>query len=444
MEGHLLMSRKELERKGMLTLVQSGRLSLKDAADRLGLSYRHCRRVYQRFRAQGDDGLVHRSRGRASNRQAPAALRDAVVTHYVKHLKPVGAGPTLAAEKLAEAGMPVRAETLRRWLIADNHWESRPRRDAHRDRRERRARFGELVQMDGSHHRWFGPDGRQCCLMNLVDDATGRTYSLMFEEETTEAAMRALWGWIACHGIPRALYVDRKTVYVTEREPTVEEQLADQAPLTAFGKACAKLGIQLITAYSPQAKGRVERNHGVYQDRLVKELRLQGITGLEEANALLTGGFVDGLNERFAKQPRDPRDAHMPVPRRVDLARVFCWEESRQVQNDWTIRYQNRWYQITRDNKQRPRPKHNVVVRTLLDGTMELEWHGRRLLYHEVSAAPAQTPGAAPVPKTKPANPKTNGASKARKPADNHPWKQGCTLMLNDAPAPARPKAAKP
>src|SRR5690606_23484094 len=163
----------------------------------------------------------------------------------------------------------------------------------HRERRERRARFGELVQVDGSHHRWFGPDGRQCCLMNLVDDATGCTYSLMFEEETTEAAMQVLWGWITRYGIPQALYVDRKSVYITDREPTVEEQLAGQEPLTAFGHACAKLGIQLITAYSPQAKGRVERNHAVYQDRLVKELRLQGLTTIAEANTLLTCGFVD-------------------------------------------------------------------------------------------------------------------------------------------------------
>ena len=440
MEGHLLMSRKELERKGVLTLVQSGHLSLKDAAGRLALSYRQCRRVYQRYCSRGDEGLVHGSRGRPSNRQAPAELREAVVAHYVEHWKAVDMGPTLAAEKLREAGMAVVTETLRRWLIADKHWTPKQRQDTHRERRERRARFGELVQVDGSHHRWFGPDGRQHCLMNLVDDATGTTYSLMFDEETTEAAMRVLWGWIERYGIPQALYVDRKTVYITEREPSVEEQLAEQEPLTAFGKACAKLGIELITAYSAQAKGRVERNHGVYQDRLVKELRLQGVTTIAEANALLTGGFVDGLNARFAKPPRDPHDAHMPVPKGVDLARVFCWEETRQVQNDWTIRYQNRFYQIARSNKQRPRPKHKVVVRTLLDGTMELEWRGRRLHYHEVPAAPVQTA----AKQTKTTRPPASKASKARKPAANHPWKQGCTLMLNDAAPPAGTKAAKP
>src|SRR5690606_31044338 len=171
-------------------------------------------------------------------------------------------------------------------------------------------------------------------------------------------------------------------------------------------------GIQLITAYSPQAKGRVERNHAVYQDRLVKELRLQGLTTIAEANTLLTCGFVDGLNARFAKPPRDPHDAHMPIPKQVDLARVFCWEEPRQVQNDWTIRHQNRFYQIGKDNKQRPRPKHKVLVRTLLDGTIELEWRGRRLHYHEVVATPVQTADTAPVPKTKPARLPAHGASK--------------------------------
>ncbi|MBS0351154.1 MAG: DDE-type integrase/transposase/recombinase [Proteobacteria bacterium] len=167
----------------------------------------------------------------------------------------------------------------------------------HHCQQERRHRFGELVQMDGSHHSWIGTE--KSCLMNMVDDATGLTLARLFPEETTEGAMRTLWNWIDLYGIPQALYVDRKTVYVTSREPTIEEELAGESPLTAFGKACQKLGITLIKAWSPQAKGRVERSHAVYQDRLFKELKLQQIQNLSEANHLLTKDFCEELNQRF-------------------------------------------------------------------------------------------------------------------------------------------------
>jgi hypothetical protein len=244
-----------------------------------------------------------------------------------------------------------------------------------------------LVQMDGSHHRWFGSEHRQGCLMNMVDDATGETLALMAHEETTEVAMRVLWRWIERYGIPKALYTDKKSVFVTSREPSIEEQLADEIPLTAFGKACAKLGIDIIRAHSPQAKGRVERNHGVYQDRFVKELGLRGITTIDTANKALENGFCSELNAKFAVEPLSEQDFHRPVPPDIALEDVFCVEENRTVGNDWTIRYQNSCYQILKENKPLPKPRAKVLVRRRLDGTMHLLYRGKPLEYRTISKA---------------------------------------------------------
>jgi len=175
-----------------------------------------------------------------------------------------------AHEKLAEQDLEVDHETLRRWLLQAGLWQKRRKRREHRSRRERRAHFGELVQMDGSPRHWLGNEAPEHCLMELVDDATGNTLSLMDTAETTALAMRTLWWWIDRFGVPRALYTDKKNIYVSDRQPTVEEQVAGEEPLTPFGKICQNLGIEIIAANSPQAKGRVERKHGVYQDRFLK------------------------------------------------------------------------------------------------------------------------------------------------------------------------------
>lgn len=436
MEGYLLMSPKELQRKSVLEQVQQDVLSLWEAAEQLGLSYRQMRRAYKRFREFGDAGLVHRSRGRASNRRKDARLREKALKIYRERYEDLEMGPTLAAEKLAEQGLDLDHETLRRWLVEEGAWKRRRRRAKHRGRRERRARFGELVQLDGSHHRWFGPDREQCCLMNLVDDARGQTLSLMAEEETTEAAMRVLWMWIERYGVPRALYLDRKSVYLAQREPTPEEQLAGETPLTEFGKACARLGIALITAHSPQAKGRVERSHGVYQDRLCKELALRGIKRIATANKLLQNGFIEQLNAKFAKAPADPRDAHQPLAPGTRLEHVFCFEETRQVQNDYSISYRGRHYQIAAQNKKLPRPKDKVTVRTLLDGQRQILWRGSALTHHPLPSPKPPRQNSKPTPQPKP---QSKASAKAKPPARNHPWRHGCTLMLNEPV----PEAAK-
>lgn len=322
----------------------------------------------------------------------------------------------MAAEKLAEEGWKLDHETLRRWLIEGGQWQRRRRRGPHRQRRPRRSHFGELVQLDGSHHRWWGEQQR--CLINLVDDATNRRLGVMAEEETSEAAMRALWAWIRHYGIPQAVYVDRKNVYVTRREATLEEQLAGELPLTAFGQACRKLGIEMISSYSPQARGRVERAHGVDQDRLVKEFQLEGIRSVEAANRFLQKCYWKQINRKFARPPAAAPDYHRRVPSPLRLEEVFCWEENRTVQNDWTLRYQNRWLQIEPHQQPQPRPKQKVLVRQLLNGKIQLLYRQQRLRFRWLKQAPqpvGRTPAAAlgrPVSKLQP--------------APDHPWRRPC------------------
>ena len=427
MEGHLLMSAKERRRKSVFDEVAAGRLTIKAASIRLGLSYRQCRRSYARFVAQGDAGLVHRHRGRPSSRGYPAKFRDKVVKRYHERYATHELGPTLAAEKLAKEGLVVDHETLRRWLLASGDWKKRRKRRVHRKRRERRAHFGELVQMDGSFHKWFGPERNPACLMNKVDDATSTTMGLLDEEETTEAAMRLLWHWIECYGIPMALYTDQKNVYITNREPTIEEQLADEEPKTAFGKACAKLGIEIIAAHSPQAKGRVERSNAVYQDRFLKELALRRVTTVGTANKLLTNGFTDELNTKFAKPPPHDEDYHRPVPKGVELADIFCTEDERVLQNDWCIRHHNRHYQIEENNTPLPKPKDKILVRTRLDGTIQLLYKNRPLCHRILSNAE----------RARHARPKTKDAQSAQEPTEQttqkptgSPWRQDVTVMF--------------
>lgn len=384
MAGELRMSWKERQRLVILGQVRDGYKSLKLAAAQMQLSYRQAKRVWKQFQARGEEGLVHGGRGKASNRRIEAGRKKSILRRYQQRY--AGFGPTLAVEKLSEEGLGVSVETLRLWLLEAGLWERHRRRSPYRQRREPRGRFGELVQLDGSHHRWFEERGGYSCLMNMVDDATKTTEAILEEQESTEAAMRVLWGWIRRYGIPMSLYTDQKNVFITDRQPTLEEQLAGQPPLTVFGKVCQKLGIEILTAYSPQAKGRVERSHGVFQDRLVKELRLRGIHSLEAANEVLRGGFVERLNRKFAIPPRDPQDAHVPVPSGLDLRTVFCYETPRTVSNDWVVRHNNRFYQLQREARRDLRVPAKVTVAEWLDGSVHILAKKKELPYTEITA----------------------------------------------------------
>ena len=420
------MSSKELRRKTVMDEVAGGRRKLRSAAEVLQISYRQYRRVYQRYRQQGDQGLIHRNRGRESNRKIGVEQLRQILARYQQRY--AGYGPTFASEKLQADGLGLDHETLRRWLLQEGLWQRQRRRGPHRQRRERRKRFGELVQMDGSHHAWWGQQQR--CLMNMVDDATGRRFGLLFEQETTEAAMRTLWGWIGRYGVPQALYVDSKTVFRTDREPTPEEQLKGEKPLTAFGQSCRKLGIELIYAGSPQAKGRVERSHGTDQDRLIKELELAQIQDLRAANRFLQQRYWKQINQKFAVDPADPQDQHRPAPAATTLAEVFSWEQTRTVQRDGTLSYENRCFQVLAENPIRPTLRAQVVVRRRLDGRLEILYRDHKLRFREIAKPSRPAPGI-----------KTRLPARSAKPRPEHPWRR---FRLPGSPALGNQAKARP
>ena len=310
----LRMSVKERRRLELFGKVKRKEMKLRKAAELLGLGYRQAKRSYARYLESGDGGLVHRLRGRPSNRRGDERRRDAILARYRERY--VDFGPTLAAEYLAKDGLEVSVATLRRWLVTEKLWQPGRRGSAHRSWRPRRSMFGELVQMDGSHHDWFEGRRAWAVLMVMIDDATNRIEAQFFESESTESAMTVVRHYVNKRGLPRALYVDRDSIFRVNRAANREESLAGTPAQSQFGRAMRDLDVELICAHSPQAKGRVERCHGTLQDRLVKALRLQGIATLESANRFLEREFVPEHNARFAVRPAERGDAHRRSPGR--------------------------------------------------------------------------------------------------------------------------------
>jgi transposase len=404
------LSRRELQRGGVLARVKARGLLVKDAAELMRVSYRQAKRLWKRYRASGAASLKHGNAGRVSNRRRPEKERQKIVRKVEE--KYSGFGPTLAAEHLAsEDQLEVHPETLRRWMLEEGLWKRARKRKAHRKRRDRRAHFGELVQMDGSFHDWYEGRAPQACLMNMVDDATSTVEAGLGEGETIWAAVGVLRQWIGKYGVPLALYTDWKNVYV--REPTEKEQLHGKVPVTQFGRMCQKLDIRIIAANSPQAKGRVERGHGTHQDRLIKKMGRKKIRTHEAANRFLQEEYLAHHNARFAREPAEPQDYHRKPPAAREREQVFCLETERSISNDWVVRYENRYFQLERSSDYPPR-QAKVTVCEWEDGRTEIRYKSKARPHREIEA-PEPPPVAIGV--TKP--PK---ASRWKPPAD-HPWK---------------------
>jgi hypothetical protein len=314
-------------------------------------------------------------------------------------------------------------ETLRRWLLAEGLWQKRRRRAVHRRWRARKEYLGEMLQMDGSHHDWFEGRRAWAVLMVLIDDATNRTFARLYESETTEAAFDVFGRYVRRYGLPRSLYVDRDSIYEPTRDATVEETLAGTGAVTQFGRAMRQLNVKLICAHSPQAKGRVERRNGVFQDRLVKELRLKQIDDLERANAYLEAEFLPALNERFAVSAARAGDLHRRLDRTVELDEVLCFEERRVVQRDWTVAWRGRYFQLDRRREALGRVGQKITVREKLDGTIQLVHRGRALSCHELPERPQ-----APRATARQQPPDRSATARSRgpwKPPADHPWRRG-------------------
>jgi len=424
------MSGKERDRLKVMAALRERRLRQVEAARRLRLSVRQVRRILARYRAEGDAGLVHRARGRPSNRRLPEGLRRRVMDQVARAYRDFG--PTLAAEKLWERdGLGVSRETLRQWMVAEGLWKPRrPARQVHLWR-PRRSSFGELVQMDTSEHAWFEGRGEaEPVLVSMIDDATGRQAKRFFPSDTTEANLETLGVWLRRHGRPGAIYADRGSIFRVNRPPSGEEARAGREAETQFGRALRELGIAYIAASSPQAKGRVERSFQTDQDRLVKELRLRGISDVEAANAYLEAEYVPMLNRRFAVPAASSVDGHRPI-RGYDLGAILSVQTVRTVANDYTVRHGGRRYQIERRSITGGLRGGKVTVEERLDGSVKLRWQGRYLRYHRVLPRPQTTTTTTSTRETTkdrrrvaaPASVPSASAS-PRRPAKDHPWRQ--------------------
>ena len=405
------MSEKERNRLTILVGVRERSVTQVQAAELMGVGYRQAKRIWRRYQKEGDGGLVHRLRGRPGLRHKAPALRAQVLARYAEE-RYADFGPTLMAEELAKEGIVVDHDTVRRWLLAEGQRRVRRRRQQHRQWRERKPCFGTMVQLDGSHHDWFEGRRGKCVLMVMVDDATNRTGGRFSEEETTHASYDVFEGWVREHGVPGSVYADRDSIYRCESQPSVADQLAGKEAQTQFGRAMEQLGVTLILAHSPQAKGRVERMNGVLQDRLVKALRLARINDLERANRFLKETYWREFNQRFARVAESPLDVHRSVPRNRN--EVLSWEEERVVQRDWTTACGGKWYQLDRQHEALSLVRRKVVVRTLRDGQVQLAYGGKKLKWKELPARPERRHQSKPAKVVR----------GSQRPAVTHPWRR--------------------
>ena len=379
------MSQRERDVLKVMSLVLSGKRTQREAGRLLSRSERQVRRLQLRLESESDAGVIHRLRGRPSNHQSDPSLRKAALD--LCRTKYAGFGPTLAAEKLSEDDqIELSVETLRGWMLSEGLWQRKRHRDKHRQRRPRRSCFGEMLQADASAHDWLEGRGPLLTLVGVIDDATDRVMLRFHASETTQAYMDVLERWIRKFGRPVSWYSDRHGIFrAEEMVPGYDEK---RSVSTQFSRAISQLGIELILAGSPQAKGRIERLWNTCQDRLVKELRLAKASTLEEANAVLEK-FMQWFNRRCTNAPASENDAHRAIGN-LDLASILSIQHERTVANDYTIRFENQLYQLLPPAWPGLR-KGKVIIEQRRDGTMKVKFKERYLSFEAVSTQALQT-----------------------------------------------------
>ena len=372
----IAMSRREIDRMHVLRDMTAGRITASEAAQLMRLTRRHVFRLAKAYQERGPAALISTRRGKPSNRRYPAALWTEVLA-LIKANYP-DFGPTLAREKLAERhGIHLGVETLRQWMLADGLWRDRKQRlkPVHQPR-YRRDCVGELVQIDGSEHGWFEDRGPPCTLLVFIDDATSRLMHLRFvPTESTFDYFEATRAYLQRHGKPVAFYSDKHGVFRVNRKDA-----AGGDGMTQFGRALDQLNIDIICANAPQAKGRVERAHGTLQDRLVKEMRLAGISTIEAGNQFLPS-FMEDYNRRFAKEPRSNKDLHRPLGEHDQLDEAFAWKEERTVSNSLTLQYDQVLFILEPNEVTRPLARQRVTVFDYPDGRLAIKHKGLELPY---------------------------------------------------------------
>jgi transposase len=403
----ITMSQKELKRLHVVHKVVEGALTQRQAAELVSLSERQIRRIVRRMGEEGEKGIQHRSRGKEPNNKLSGKLTEKIARLYRQKYQ--GFGPTLTAEKLFELeGISVSKETVRTVLIETGQWEKRRKVSTHRQWRERKSCFGEMLQLDGSHHDWFEGRRPECVLMAYIDDATSKVYGRFYEYEGTIPAMDSFKRYIRKHGIPMSVYMDKHTTYKSPAAPSIEDEINGTEPLSEFGRALTDLEVTIIHAHSPQAKGRIERLFNTLQDRLVKELTLRGINTIEEANKYLDT-YLSVHNKRFAVKAKEQDNLHREIPRGLDLDKILCIRTIRALRNDFTVAHNGKLYQV----EKAPGAK-KVLMQERVDGEMLITHNDVRLPFREITTRPEK--------QQKPASMLRH--SKGHTPSVDHPWKK--------------------
>ncbi len=396
----------ELKRLHVIQKVLEGVIKQVEAAEILSLSGRQIRRIVKRIRNEGNRGVIHKSRGRPSSRRIPDKIKDRVIRLYRAQYR--GFGSTLASEKLLERDrIEVSDETLRGWLIEAGDWKKSRKRGKHRQWRERKHHFGEMVQMDGSHHAWFEGRGGSCVLMSYIDDANGEVFARFYGYEGTIPAMDSLKRYIKKNGLPMKVYLDKHSTYKSTAKPTIEDELNDVGPLSEFERALRELGVELSHAHSPQAKGRIKRLFRTLQDRLVKEMRLRGIRSIEEGNRFLEE-YLPLYNKRFSVRPKEKDDFHRPLPKGIDVDAILCIKTERALRNDFTVAHNRKLYQVEDTIK-----ASKVMVQDRIDGSMGITYKDRALRFKEITERTVREKPHRVVRK----------ARKTYRPPASHPWR---------------------
>ena len=420
----LQMSQKEVNRLEVMQRLEGKRLKQKAAAELLGMSERQVKRLLRSYRQGGASGLISKRRGRPSNNQLAEETKRKALDLLKSKYK--GFGPTFACEKLVELdGLKISDESVRQLMIAEGLWKAKKARKVIvHQMRERRACFGELIQIDGSPHDWFEGRAPACDLLAFIDDATGRLVELQFvQSESFFGYCQAAAGYFTRYGKPVAFYSDKHGIFRVNQPST---GISDA--LTQFGRAMRELDIQIICANTPQAKGRVERVIQTLQDRLPKELRLQGICSWEAGNIYLTE-FVEDFNRRFGVTPRSDHDAHRPLTAQDNLARILTWQESRLLTKNLTLQFQKVVYQVQTQRPTYAMQRAPVTVCLDAQGKVMLLYKGKPLDYTIFHMQAKQ----AEIIETKNLDQALLNKSKAHKPAPNHPWRKGFATPLSQS-----------
>src|SRR3990167_8314083 len=369
---------KLMEQAKVLDLIISMDMSQEDGARILKISSRQVRNKLKAYRKEGIKSLVHKNRGKASNKKWDRG-KEKLAIELLKG-EWFGFGPTFAAEKLFELhAIKISREALRKSMIKHGLWIVKGRKIKHRIRRPRKPCFGIMIQLDGSPHDWFEKRASKCTLLVFIDDATSKIVWLEFaKSESVEDVMKATWNYFTAYGLPTSFYTDYGSVF------SVNTNNPERDKITQFERALKELDIEIIHAHSPQAKGRVERSNRTHQDRLCKELRLRNICTMEDANRFLHEEYMEKHNIKFAKEPADSTNVHRSV-KNINLNNIFCIKEERKLQNDFTILYQTRIFQLEAQQKTIIKPKNEITVNKHLHGSIRLSIRKVDLYFKEIN-----------------------------------------------------------